>query len=63
MKDISKGTLQMLIFKKMMRKTHILQKHVSMKLLEVSLSCLDTSPLCSLREKSSLPIYCKCGEP
>jgi hypothetical protein len=22
-----------------------------------------TSPSCSLREKSSLPIFCKCGEP
>ena len=22
-----------------------------------------TSPSCSLREKSSLPVYCKCGEP
>ena len=22
-----------------------------------------TSPSCSLREKSSLPVFCKCGEP
>ena len=41
MKDISKGTLQMQIFlKNDAKKPTFLRKHVSMKLLEVSLSCL-----------------------
>jgi hypothetical protein len=35
---------------------------MSMKLLEVSLSCLHFS-LMFLKEKSSLPIFCKCVEP
>jgi hypothetical protein len=35
---------------------------MSLKLLEVSLSCLHFS-LMFLKEKSSLPIFCKCVEP
>jgi hypothetical protein len=51
--------------KKLMRINNtFLQKHVSIKLLKVSLLCL-TCPSCPLREKSSLslPIFCNYGEP
>ena len=51
--DISKDTLQM---QKKSEKTHIFGENMY--------PChAFASPPCSLREKSSLPIFCKCGEP
>ena len=50
--DISKETLQM---QKKGEKTHFCKN--------MSPCHAFTSPSCSLREKSSLPIFCKCGEP
>jgi hypothetical protein len=48
-----KDTLQMQIKKKMRRNNTFLQKHVSMKLLEVSLSCLHFSLMFSEGEVKS----------
>ena len=53
-KDISKGTLQMQFFLMMQRNKIFWQNHVSVKLLEISLSCLDFSLMFS-GEKSSFP--------
>jgi hypothetical protein len=55
-KDISKGTLQMQFFLMMQRNNIFWQNHVSVKLLEISLSvsCLDFSRMFS-GEKSSFP--------
>ena len=51
--DISKDTLQM--EKKVKKTPHFCEN--------MSPCHAFTSPSCSLREKSSLPIFCKCGEP
>ena len=48
--DISKDTLQM---QKKVKKTYFCEN--------MSPCHAFTSPSCSLREKSSLPIFCKCG--
>ena len=45
------------------KKCTLLQNYVSMKLLGVSLSHAFTSPTCSLREKSSLPIFASVVSP
>ena len=50
--DISKDTLQMQ--NKSEKNPHFCEN--------MSPCHAFTSPLCSLREKSSLPIFCKCGE-
>jgi hypothetical protein len=55
-KIISKATLEMQIvfFLNETKKQHMLRKHISMKLLEVSLSCLHFSLMFSEGEVKSL---------
>ena len=66
MKDINKISANehfKCIFLMIRRKSTFLRKCVSIKLLEVSLSCIHF-PSCSLREKSSLCfVVTKWGEP
>ena len=63
MKDISKDTLQMQIYKKknVKKKPTFLRKHVSDAV--GSLPVMPSLLPHGLREKSSLPVFCKCGEP
>ena len=65
MKDINKilakAQFKCICFFKWCEET-FLQKHVSMKLLEVSLSCLHFSLMFSEGEVKSPWFFCKCGE-
>ena len=58
--------LNMKDINKILTKTHFKCKKKGKKttfLQNMSPCHAFTSPSCSLREKSSLPIFCKCGEP
>jgi hypothetical protein len=63
MKDINKETLQMIFFLNDAKKQYntFLRKHVyeAVGSLPIMLSLL---PHVLLREMSSLPVFCKCGE-